>query len=169
MAGQKILTHDAAGGFTEVIAPQSGGAPSANKVPSLDGAGLIDVSMLPAGLGSDTASLPAAGALAAGDFVNVFNDAGTPRMRKADASALLTQAHGFVLLSVLDLATGTMYFQGNNTAVSGMTAGNVFLSITAGLASNTAPISATEIVQRIGVAISPTVINFEPQMPVLLA
>lgn len=169
MAGQKILTHDAAGGFQEIEATQSGGAPSANKVPALNAAGQLDITMMPTGVGSDTSVLPASGALAAGDFINVFDDAGTAKIRKADATSALTQAHGFVLDPIADLASGTVYWEGNNIAVTGQTPGNVFLSTTAGQATTTAPTVSTQIVQRIGVAISATQINFEPQLPIKLA
>lgn len=169
MAAEKFLQHDAAGGMQEVQGVTVGGAPSADRIASLNPAGQFDISMMPPGLGGDTAVLPAAGALVAGDFVNVFNDGGTTRCRKADASSLSTKAMGFVLTAVADLANATIYFEGNNTQVSGQVGGDVFLSTTAGLASGTTPSASTEIVQRIGVAVSATQINFEPQTPILLA
>ena len=169
MAGQKILTHNGSGGFTEVVTPQAGGSGSENKVPSLDANGRFPMTMMPTGIGADASTMTAAGAIAAGDFVNVFDDTGTPKIRKADASALSTMAHGFVLASIADTETGTVYWEGSNTEVTGLTAGNHFLSETAGDATATAPTTSGAIVQSLGVATSATSINFEPQTPVLLA
>ncbi len=169
MAGEKFIQHDASGGLREVEAVQVGGAPSADKLASLDAAGRLDITMMPTGLGADTAVLVASGALAAGDFINVFDDGGTPSVRKADATAIGTVAHGFVLDAVADAANATVYFEGANTAVTGMVGGQVFLSATAGAATATAPTTAGQVVQKLGVAVSATQINFEPATAILLA
>jgi hypothetical protein len=169
MAGEKFLKHDAAGGFVETVAVQTGGAPSADKVPSLNAAGQFDATMMPTGIGADTSVIPAVGALAAGDFVNVYNDAGTARVRKADASAAITAAHGFVLEAFSDLANATVYWEGTNGLVTGQTPGAAFLSTVGGDAQAAAPTGSGEIVQRIGIATSATSINFEPQTAILLA
>lgn len=170
MAAEKFLQHDTSGGMKEVQGVVAGGAPSADRIPSLDASGLLALSMMPAGLGGDVAVLAASGALADGDFVNVFNDGGTPKVRKADASSGITAAHGFVLAAVADLANATVYFEGNNTSQSGLTGGVVYLSPTIpGRATNTAPVGTGEIVQKLGVAVSATQVNFEPSSPILLA
>lgn len=171
MAGEKFLKHDAAGGFTETVAPQVGGGGSADKIPALDAAGLLDVSMMPSGVGANTAVLPAAGALADGDFVNIFDDSGTVRCRLADASAIGTRAHGFVLEAVSDLANATVYLSGQNSGagVTGMVGGDTFLSETAGDATQTPPTTSAAIVQKLGVAISATSISVEIGEPILLA
>lgn len=169
MAGQKFIQHDTAGGLREIEATQTGGAPGADKIPSLDANGRLDATMMPTGIGADTGVLEASGALSAGDFVNVFDDAGTPKVRKADASAIGTIAHGFVLEAVADAANATVYFEGANTAVTGQTAGQVFLTATAGVAGGTAPTTSGQVVQKLGVAVSATQINFEPATPIVLA
>lgn len=169
MAGEKFLQHDTTGGLREVEATVTGGAPAANKLPSLDASGRLDITMMPTGIGADTAVLPASGALAAGDFVNIFDNGGVPSVRKADATSIGTIAHGFVLDAVADAANATVYFEGSNTAVSGMTAGQVFLSTTAGTATGVAPINPGEVVQKLGVAVSATSINFEPSTAIILA
>lgn len=102
MPAQKFLAHDGSGGIQEVVSVQTGGAPSADKVPSLDANGRLDVTMMPSGVGADTSVVVASGALAAGDFVNLFNDGGTAKVRKADASSNVAPAHGFVLAAVTD-------------------------------------------------------------------
>jgi hypothetical protein len=146
----------------------SAGAGDANKLVALDGSGRIDNTMMPVGIGADTASIQASENLAAGDFVNVWNSGGA-RIRKADATTAGKEAHGFVLASVTSGANGTVYFEGTNTGVTGQTPGPVFLSTTAGIATATAPSAAGNVVQRIGFAVSATAINFQSQPPVTLA
>lgn len=148
----------------------SAGAGDAGKIPALDTAGRLDSSMMPVGIGADTASIAASENLAAGDFVNVYNDSGTAKVRKADASTAGKYAHGFVLSAVTAPAAATVYFEGPNTAVSSATPGEVFLSATtAGGFTSTAPTGTGKVVQKIGVAVSATSINFEWLHPIVLA
>lgn len=146
----------------------SAGAGDANKLPALDSSGRLDASFMPVGIAADTASIQASENLAAGDFVNVHNSGGA-RVRKADATTVGKEAHGFVLASVTAPASATVYFEGTNTAVTGQTPGVVFLATTAGIATGTAPSSAGNVVQRIGYATSATSINFTSGDPVVLA
>jgi hypothetical protein len=146
----------------------SAGAADAAKIPQLDSNGRIDSTMMPVGIGADTASITTSEALAAGDFVNIHNSTGA-KARKADATAAGKEAHGFVLAAVGSGAAATVYFEGTNNQVSGQTPGNVFLQTTAGLAGDSAPSSAGNIVQRLGVATSATSINFERGEPITLA
>lgn len=158
-----------AGQLTEVAGlATSAGAGDAGKIPQLDGTGRLDTSMMPVGIGADTATITTSEALSAGDFVNVWNSSGA-KARKADASVAGKEAHGFVLAGVSSGASATVYFEGPNTQVTGATPGNVFLSTTPGLSTSTAPSSAGNVVQRIGFAVSSTVINFQSQPPVTLA
>ncbi len=106
--------------------------------------------------------------IAAGDFVNVHNSSGA-RVRKADATTAGKEAHGFCLAAILSGASGSVYFEGSNTAVSGQTPGPVYLLTTAGTAGATAPSASGNAVQRLGVATSATSINFEPHPHVVLA
>ena len=143
---------------------------SPNKMVQLDGAGKLDVTVMPTGIGADTASILASEALAAGDLVNVWNNAGTANMRKADASTSGKEAHGFVLAAVSNGASGTAYFEGSNTQQTGLTPGVQFLSATTpGKATNVAPTGAGKIVQRVGLATSATSFNFESGDPIVLA
>lgn len=146
----------------------SAGAGSAGKTPVLDGAGRLDVTMMPVGVDVAVAVMTASEALVAGNFVNVWNSTG-PKIRKADAVAAGKEAHGFVLSAVASGATGTVYFEGTNTAVTGQTPGVVYLSATAGLATASAPSAAGQVVQRLGIAISATDIQFEPALSIVLA
>jgi hypothetical protein len=146
----------------------SAGAGDAGKIPQLDGSGRLDNTMMPSGIGPDTASITASEALAAGDFVNVWNSTGA-KVRKADATVAGKEAHGFVLSAVSNGAAATVYFEGTNTGVTGQTPGNVFLSTTAGIGAAAAPTGSGNVVQRIGFATSATSMNFQSQPPVTLA
>lgn len=146
----------------------SAGSGDAGKTVALDGAGRIDSTMMPVGIGADTASIQASENLAAGDFVNIHNASGA-RVRKADATTAGKEAHGFVLGAVSSGANATVYFEGTNTGVSGMTPGTVFLHTTAGGATGTAPSGSGNVVQKLGVAVSATAINFERGEPIVLA
>lgn len=169
MAAEKFIRNNA-GILTEKQATDvSVGAGSAGEIPALDNTGRLDLSMMPVGIGPDVYQLTASEALSAGDFVNVWNDGGTAKVRKADATTIGKQAHGYVLAAV-DLGDpATVYFEGTNTQVSGATPGQTFLSTSAGGFSSTAPSGAGNVVQRLGVAVSATEINFERSQPYVLA
>jgi len=148
----------------------STGATDAGKIVALDSTGKLDNSLMPVGIGADTKVLPASENLAAGNFVNVFNDAGTTKVRKADATVAGKEANGFVLSAVTAGNDATVYFEGTNNQLSGLTGGSVyFLSTTAGAVSSTAPSSSGNVVQRIGRALSATEINVEFSTPIVLA
>jgi hypothetical protein len=161
---------NAAGTLTEVVTEGVGGSGAANgKIAHLDANGRWPATMMPTGIGADTEVITASEALAAGDFVNIHVSAGT-KVRKADASVAGKEAHGFVLSAVANAAAATVYFEGANDQVAGQTAGPVFLSAaTAGQAAATAPSGAGQIVQKLGIAVSATKINFEAQQPIVLA
>lgn len=146
----------------------SAGAGDSGKLPSLDGSGRLDNSFMPVGIGADTAAIATSETLAAGDFVNIWDSTGA-KVRKADATTVGKEAHGFVLSAFTHPTTATVYFEGTNTAVSGKTPGVQFLQTTAGTSGSTAPSSSGNVVQKLGVATSATTINFEPQQPIVLA
>ena len=158
------------GVITEILGQQSSaGAGDAGKIVALDDTGRLDNSIMPVGIGADTASIQASENLAAGDWVNVHNVAGSARARKADATSAGKAADGFVLAAVTSGANATVYFEGSDTQVSGQTPGDVFLSTTAGVGGTTVPSAAGNVVQRLGTAISTTSVNFERGAPVTLA
>jgi hypothetical protein len=169
MAGNKYIKNNA-GALTEEASVQtSAGAVDAGKIAALDAAGRFDASMMPVGIGADTASVISSENLAAGDLVNIWDSAGTANARKADATTAGKEAHGFVLSAVTSPASATVYFEGTNTAVTGLTPGNQFLATTAGLSTSTAPSGAGNAAQRVGVATSATSLNFEAKPPIILA
>jgi hypothetical protein len=147
----------------------SAGAGDSGKLPALDAAGKLDTSFMPTGIGADTASIVTSENLSAGDLVNIYDNTGTPTARKADATTAGKEAHGFVLAATTSPAAATVYFEGSNTGVSGLTAGNQFLSTTAGGSTSTAPSGSGNVVQKVGVATSATNLNFEAAQPIVLA
>ncbi|CAN5813916.1 hypothetical protein BH20PSE1_BH20PSE1_01010 [soil metagenome] len=169
MPGNKYIANNV-GTLTEVAALQtSAGAGDAGKITALDASGKLDTSFMPTGIGADTAAIVSSENLAAGDFVNIWNDAAAFKVRKADATVAGKEAHGFVLAAVTSPANATVYFEGSNTAVTGATPGPQFLSTTAGGFVATAPSGSGNVVQRVGYATSATVINFQSLTPFVLA
>lgn len=168
MAAKKFLRL-VNGVLTEIFGVQaSAGAGNAGDLVSLDDSGRIDNSMMPVGIGADTSTISASETLAAGDWVNVWNNSGA-KVRKADATTAGKEAHGFVLASVSSGNPATVYFEGTNTQVSGQTPGAVYLQTTAGTGGATIPSASGNVVQQIGVAVSATAVNFERSTPVVLA
>jgi hypothetical protein len=148
----------------------SAGAADAGKIPKLDSAGLLPVSMLPTGVGAEVVTATASENLAAGDYVNLWNSTGL-KVRKADATTVGKEAHGFVLAAVLSAAQATVYMPSQqNSSASGRTVGaKQFLSTTPGTSQETAPSGSGNVVQQLGVATSATNVLFQPQLPITLA
>lgn len=148
----------------------SAGAGDAGKLAMLDAAGKLDNSMMPTGIGADVSIITASEALAAGDFVNIWNNTSTANARKADAATSGKSAHGFVLAAVASGASATVYFEGTNNQCTGLTIGDQFLSAsTPGKPTSTAPSTAGNAVQFLGVATSATSMNVELARPIVLA
>lgn len=146
----------------------STGAPDVGKFPQLDSTGRLDSTLLPIGIGADTAIITSSEVLSAGDFVNVWNSTGA-KVRKADATTAGKHAMGFVLSGFGSGVAATVYFEGTNTSVTGQVPGEVYLSTTAGVAADIPPTTAGNIVQVIGFATSATSINFQSTRPITLA
>ena len=146
----------------------SAGASDSGKLAALDATGRLDTTMMPVGVAADVALVMTSEALAAGDFVNIWNSTGA-KARKADATTAGKKAMGFVLAAFSSGTTATVYFEGSNTQVSGQVAGDVYLQTTAGTAGATAPTATGNLVQNIGFATSATSINFQSQPSVTLA
>lgn len=163
----KYLAVGTSGMQEEVEGLQSSaGAGDAGKIPALDSTGRFSTTMMPVGIGADVKSIEAGEDLAGGDFVNLYDDTGL-KCRKADASDSGKQADGFVLAAATTGNNATVYFEGINTQLSGLTAGSkYFLSATSAGEPDTAiPSTTNHIVQFLGKAISATEISFEPGEP----
>lgn len=191
----KVLKNNAGTLTEETTLTTSAGAADANKIPALNASGFLDASIvnasvasaankvaqygadgklhitvMPTGIGPDTATITASEALAAGDLVNLWNNGGTLNARKADASTVGKEAQGFVLEAVAALAAATVYFEGTNAQCTGMTPGVQFLSSTTpGKTASAAPTGSGKVVQRVGLALSATAMNFENGDPIALA
>lgn len=130
----------------------STGAADANKIIATNADGRIDPSFLPG-----IKTFEADEALAAGDFVNIYNNSGA-KVRKASGSGAI-EAHGFVLSAYLATETAEVYLVGTNDAAGVFPVGSkIWLSTTtAGAATNVAPaITDGHIVQVLGYATSAT-------------
>lgn len=155
---------------TSILGVQiSAGAANAGDIPALDDTGRIHSSMMPVGIGADTAQIDASEALSAGDYINIWNDGAAFKVRKADATTTGKHAHGFVLDAVSSGNPATVYFEGTNTGVTGQTPGDVFLSTTPGLGTATAPTGSGNVLQRVGYATSATAVNFDAGTPITRA
>lgn len=137
----------------------STGVAEAGDVVALDSTGKLDPSLFPTGFGDDLAVFPATENLGAGDYVNIFDDGGTPSVRLADNSNG-RDAHGFVKVAVTSGNNASVFFEGPNDALSGLTVGSRYYLDTAGGVTTTAPTApAANISQFLGVGISATTIN----------
>lgn len=170
-AANKVAKMNASGIIDPAIinaAASSAGAGDAGKIAQLDPSGRLDSTMLPVGVGADTAAIVTSEALVAGDLVNIWDSTGA-KVRKADPATAGKEAHGFVLAGFASGATATVYFEGTNTSVTGLTPGPQFLGATAGKAASTPPTGAGKVVQRVGFATSATTLNFNAGEPIVLA
>lgn len=170
MAGAKYLKNSGGSSTEQAALQTSAGAGDAGAIIALDSTGRIDSSMMPVGIGADTAVIVASEALSAGDLVNVWSNVGVFNVRKADASTTGKEAHGFVQAAVLLSGNATVYFEGPNTQVTGLTPGRKFLSSTVpGGTQASAPSGAGQIAQCVGIATSATVLNFDSGTFIVLA
>lgn len=169
MAGKSFIRL-VGGVLTEILGIQSSaGAGNAGDIPALDSNGLLDSSFMPVGIGAETSTAVASEALSAGNWVNVYDNAGTATVRKADATAAGKEANGFVLAAFSSSATATVYTSGNNVQVTGQTVGKIYLSTTPGAGTSTAPSASGNVVQQIGNATSATKVAFQPQLAITKA
>lgn len=160
-----------AGQLAEVEATvTSSGAGNAGDIVALDASGKLDTTVLPTGIGATTKLAATTENLSAGDLVNLYNDSGTIKARKADASNG-RRAHGFVLSAVTSPNNATVYLDGTITGLTSLTPGAAYYlsGSSAGAATATAPTTSGYISQEIGIALSATEINFEEQQPITLA
>jgi hypothetical protein len=168
----KLVALNAAGVLDATIVNStvaSAGAAAAGKVPALDASGRLDNSVLPVGVGTDTATISASETIANGAYVNVWSSTGAFKVRNADASVAGKEAHGFCLVGGASGAALVVYFEGTNSAVTGQAPGVVYLSTTPGLGTAVAPTGSGNAQQRIGFATSATSVNFQSENPLIVA
>ena len=157
----KIIKSNADGSQEEYAGKtQSTGAADAGEFPVLDGAGKLDITLFPDGIGEDAISITSGEALAAGDFVRI--DA-TGNVVKAVAAGFATKAQGYVKDAVVSGQPATVFFDDELSGLSGLTPGaRYFLSAaTAGAIDTVAPTANDQIVQPVGFAISATTLHVD--------
>jgi len=160
----KYLRNNAGRPAETTATVTSTGVAEAGDIVALSTDGRLDLSLMPTGVGASTVTVVASEALSAGDFVNVYNNAGTLNVRKADATTNGKEAHGFVLAAVLSSANATVYLGGVNTGVSAKTPGTTYyLSTTPGASTATAPSATGNLVQKLGYATDATSIRLSLQ------
>ncbi len=138
----------------------SAGVSDASKVIMTDSTGKIDSTLMPSGIGAATKSIVTSEALTAGNFVNIYNNAGTINCRRADNSNG-RPANGFVLTGFASAASATVYLQGENTGLTGLTPGSLYFLGVTGAALITPPTAAGATLQTLGYSTGTTSINFE--------
>lgn len=164
---EKFLKLGTSGVEEKEATVQSTGASDAGKIVALDSDGKLHTSVLPTGVGAEVKVAVTSENLSAGDLVNFWSDAGTLKVRKADASNN-RPAHGFVLNSVASGNNATVYLEGTITGLTGLTPGaRYWLSATTpGGVTTTIPTTSGHIAQEVGIAISTTELSFERQQPI---
>jgi hypothetical protein len=169
MPADRILARTG-GNLTEYVPATAGGGGDANKVAALDGTGRFALGMMPIDVVDEVESMVASEALAAGAWINVFDaGAGVFKVRNADGNAS-KPVHGFVRAAILSGATGNVFFEGINDAVTGVTPGDLYLSVSVpGGFQAAVPTVAGQLVQRVGIGLSATEIKFQPRAPITLA
>lgn len=161
MAGNKYLQIGSSGRPQEVVSTQSSsGVGDANKIVSLNSAGQIDSTMLPE---IPTFSVTASEDVAAGDLINLWNDTGTLKMRKADNTSTAKRADGYIEAAVTTGNTGAPTVGGGLVSgLSGLTVGADYYLGTAGGVTTTPPTASGSIVQYVGKGKSATELVFVP-------
>lgn len=145
------------------------GVTDAYKIICTGSDGKLDNSFLPAGIGAEVKVVVTSENFAANDLINIYNDGGTEKGRKADASNGY-RAHGYVKASSTSGQNATIYMYGIMTGLSGLVPGaSQYLSATAGERTGTAPSTAGYILQEVGTALSATEMSFNQQDPITLA
>ena len=160
-----------AGKITQVEATVvSAGSGDAGEIVALDSSGKLDVSVLPTGVGPNVKLILASENIGAGKYVNIYDNAGTENVRLADNSNS-REAHGFLLDAVTSGNNATVYFEGTNNDLSGLTPGARQYLGTAGGVTATPPTFAggAQISQLVGNAISATEIDTDIDDIVVLA
>ncbi|MEQ1842079.1 MAG: hypothetical protein ABL994_16865 [Verrucomicrobiales bacterium] len=170
MAAKKFLTIVAGVKTLMSALTTSSGAGDEGNLVALNTSGKIDETMMPAGIGADTCVANASENLAAGDMVNLWDDAGTLKVRKADATAAGKECDGFVSGAVTSGDPATVILDGTLAGLTGLTIGaHYYLGTTAGAIVTTAPSATNNVYQGVGKAKSATELVFERGEPITIA
>jgi hypothetical protein len=160
---EKYLKVGTTGNLEEVEATvQSSGAADAGKIVALGSDGKLDDTVMPEGIGAEVIVVQAGEDLAANDVVNIYDDAGTLKARKADATDATKPAVGYVKEAATAGSNVSVYTDGFLPGSGFTTGSKYFLATTPGQVTTTPPGGSGNIVQYIGRAISTDKIKFEP-------
>lgn len=168
MSSNKFLTLPTTGKTTLLTAINtSTGVTDANKILSTNSLGQIDASFMPAGVEIQVEPAVATEDLVAGNFVNIYDNGGTPSVRKAIANDVDKIANGFILTNTLTGETADVFTKGVNTSLASTEGLQYYLSATtAGLGTLTAPAqTAGNFLQVLGVGVV-TGVLFEFDAPI---
>lgn len=171
MAASKYIAQ-VLGRLKEITATvMSAGAADDGKIVALDSTGKLHVSLLPAGIGADVTLVAAFENVSAGDFLSIFNDTGTAKARKADASTEGKEAIGYTLSAVTAGQMVTVYHEGSNNGLTGLVPGTrYYLSDSTPGGFTATPVTGTgKVSQYLGTASSTTALVFEATDGIVLA
>lgn len=108
-------------------------------------------------------TLTASQSIAAGTFINIFDDSGVSRIRRADAT-LGYRAHGFVKTAYSVGQVASIYQSGLLTIPSTINIGSEYFLSASGLVTS-APNIGWEFAQRLGVGVGSTSLYVEIEEP----
>lgn len=146
----------------------STGVSQAGDIVALGTDGKLDLSVMPTGIGADVKVLEATEVLTAGKYVNIYDDAGTAKVRLADATND-RPAHGFVKSPFAVGENATIYFEGENNDLSAIVAGVRYYLGASGAATATVPaLPAAVIHQFLGVGIATDSVNTDIEDAIVL-
>lgn len=171
MAAKYLRINPTNAAEEEFQAPDNGAAAVAGDIPALGSDKRLSTDFMPVGITADTETMPAFENLAAGDFINVFLDAGVAKARKADAASFAKRCLGFVLSAATAGSNVLVYFEGRNTQLTSLTIGALYFlsNATPGAVTTTAITTSGHILQPVGTAVSATTLSFEAQRPIIRA
>lgn len=185
MPTQKVLAIGSGDALVEVASVDtSAGAADAGKLVALDSAGKLPNNMMPNGMATpDTQTALTSEALAANDWVNIYDNAGVLTVRKAIGTDGTKPCHGFVKQAYANGVSATVYVQGVNSSipianVAGAAVAKrgkkAFLSASAaGQATCTQPSGSGNLAQALGDIVECTAtlvnINFIPETGIIRA
>lgn len=161
MAINKYLTLDDTGNKElEVEAPTTSPGAGSPVIPAIDPAtGQFDPSFIP---GAEAIVVEASESLSANDLVNIWDDGGTFKARKADGTSYATRATGFVLNAYNIGESATVFAEGIVSGQTGLDPSlDVYLSTTAGETTQDPSTTSGHIWQNVGMVISATQFIFE--------
>lgn len=171
MSALKFLTRLSTGAIQLVSAiSSSAGGADGNKVVATGADGKLDPTLFPAGVEIQTETATATEALVTGDFVNIYDNAGTPSVRKAVGNDPNKICNGFVLAGYANTDSVTVYTKGVNTSVLATEGIKSYLSTaTAGASTETAPTDTSGHFQQVlGIGV-PSGLLFEFDDPIYFA